>query len=213
MQPTKLDYCIASFGRSRRYPISLPLGHLPTSPSGFQNQCQLLPHIPIGSHGIMVVRARRGVHRQAYRPAPDSAAVARPQYREVTKLFAALRMGISELEVFYSGLDFAIASEARFFPHITSFVTDTGRKVRFCYEQYADPDPESIKAVFVANTQDGRKIVVKFAEAYNEEAHSLLVTEGLAPPLLYCDRPAFSDFTMVVMDYVDGKQLALCSAI
>jgi len=131
----------------------------------------------------------------------------KPQYREVTKLFAALLMGISELEVFYSALNLAVASEARFFPHITSFVTDTEGEVQFSYEQYADPDPETTKAVFIANTQDGRKIVVKFAEAYNKEAHSLLVAEGLAPPLLYCDRPAFSDFTMVVMEHVDGEQL------
>jgi len=129
------------------------------------------------------------------------------QYREVTKPFTALSMGISELEAFYFGVDFAAASEARFFPHITSFITDTGSKIRFCYERYADPDPKTTKAVFIANTQDDRKIIVKFAEAYNEEAHSLLVAEGLAPPLLYCDRPAFSNFTMIVMDYVDGEQL------
>lgn len=116
-------------------------------------------------------------------------------------------MGISELEASYSGVDFAVASEARFSPHITSFVTDTGGKVKFYYERYADPDPKTTKVVFIANTQDGRKIVVKFAEAHNEEAHSLLATEGFAPPLLYCDRPAFRDFTMVVMDYVDREHL------
>ena len=115
----------------------------------------------------------------------------RQQYQEVAKLFAALSMGISELEVFYSGVDFNVVSETRFFPHITSFYTATGSRVKFQYEQYADPDPETSKAVFIAKTRDDRKIVVKFAEAYNEEAHSLLAAKGLAPPLLSCDLSTF----------------------
>jgi hypothetical protein len=49
------------------------------------------------------------------------------QHKEVSKLFAALLMGISELEGFYSKLDLEVVSEARFFPHITSFIErDTG---------------------------------------------------------------------------------------
>jgi len=132
-----------------------------------------------------------------------------PQYREVTRLFAVLSASISELEEFYSNLDFNVASRARFFPYITSF-TDrhTGHNISFVYEAYADLDPKTSKAVFIASTQDGQKIIVKFTEAYNEEAHSILAARGLAPPLLSCDRSTFSDFTMVVMGYVaDGKQL------
>ena len=133
----------------------------------------------------------------------------KPQYRKVTRLFAALSTGILELEEFYSHLDFKLVSEARFFPHITSFNAGPGHKVQFSYEKYADPIPNSNKAVFIANTQDdqNRKIVIKFTEAYNEKAHSLLAANGLAPPLLSCDRSTFSDFIMVVMGYVDGKQL------
>ena len=131
----------------------------------------------------------------------------KPQYREVTRLFAALSTGILELEKFYSHLDFKFVSEARFFPHTTSFNVDAEHEVRFSYEGYADPDGKSNKAVFVANTQDDRKIVVKFTEVYNNKAHSLLAAKGLAPPLLACDRSTFSNFIVVVMGYVDGKQL------
>ena len=53
-------------------------------------------------------------------------------------------MGISELEASYSGVDFSVASEARISPHITSFVTDTGGKVKFYYERHADPDPKGL---------------------------------------------------------------------
>jgi serine/threonine protein kinase len=129
------------------------------------------------------------------------------QYAQVTRLFAALSMGIRELETFYSELDFGEVSKARFFPHITSFTDTNGHKIQFTYERYADPIPEGSKAVFIANTQDGQKIVVKFTEAYNDTGHSLLAANGLAPPLLSCDRSTFSDFAVVVMGYVDGKQL------
>jgi len=116
-------------------------------------------------------------------------------------------MGINELEDFYSRLDFTLVSDARLFPHVTSFTErGTGREVHFSYESYVDPNNHGEKAVFIASTQDGRKIVVKFTEVYNEEAHSLLAARGLAPRLLSCDRSRFSDFVMIVMDYVDGKQ-------
>lgn len=121
-------------------------------------------------------------------------------------------MGISELESFYSNLNFDAVSEARSPsppppPHIPSFSTDTaGSKVQFSYIQYTDPNPET-RAVSIASTRDNWKVVVKFAEAYNQEAHgSLLATKGLAPRLRSCDRSTFRNFVMVVMDYVDGKQ-------
>ena len=46
-----------------------------------QSRASCCPHIPIGLHGITVMHAWRGVHRQAYRSnaqrsAPDSTAVA-----------------------------------------------------------------------------------------------------------------------------------------
>ena len=55
---------------SQRYTPRLSSGHSLTAPPGFLKPRQLLPHIPIGPHGIMVVRAWRGVYRQAYRSAP-----------------------------------------------------------------------------------------------------------------------------------------------
>ena len=130
------------------------------------------------------------------------------QCKEVTRLFAALSTSMFELEEFYSLLDFTPISEARFFPYITTF-TDcgTGSKVQFKYERHADPIPGGSKAVFIANTSDDRRVVVKFTQEYNDTGHSLLAAKGLAPPLLCCDRSTFSDLVMVVMGYVDGRQL------
>lgn len=45
------------------------------------HQSKLLPHIPTNSNGIVVVRARRGVHRPACRSTPDSAVVVGPHAR------------------------------------------------------------------------------------------------------------------------------------
>ena len=117
-------------------------------------------------------------------------------------------MGVAELEAFYSRVDFNVVSTSRFFPHITSF-TDrgTGYEVKFRYEGYAEPISGGTKAVFIAETDNGRKIIVKFTGAYNEAAHTLLATQGLAPQLLSCDRSKLTGFTMIVMDYIDGEQL------
>jgi hypothetical protein len=73
-------------------------------------------------------------------------------------------------------------------------------KVQFTYEAYANPNSENSKAVFITKTQ---KIVVKFTEAYNEEeAHSLLAANGLAPPLLSRVQSTIPGFMMVVMGHV-----------
>lgn len=132
----------------------------------------------------------------------------KPQYQEVTRLFAALSMGIAELETFYSKVDFDVVSDARVFPHITSFIDrGTRREVKFRYEGYADPIPGGTRAVFVAKTEDDRKIVVKFAETYNDVAHALLAAQGFAPQMFSCDRSTLAGFVIVIMDYVNGKQL------
>ena len=130
------------------------------------------------------------------------------QHDQVTRLFAAPSVGIVEPANFYGQLNFGEFSKARVFLHITSFTgAKDGRKVQFTYEGYTDPDTEDGKAVFIANTGDGQKIVVKFTEVYNDAGHSLLAADGLAPPVLSCDRSTFSDFVMAIMGYVDGKQL------
>ncbi|KAF9643903.1 hypothetical protein BDM02DRAFT_3132113 [Thelephora ganbajun] len=106
-------------------------------------------------------------------------------------------------------LGLKLVSEAQFFPYVTSFadknIKDEGH---FSYEGHTDSDPKGNKVVFIANTEGSQEVVVKFIEAYyNETAHCLLTARGLAPPLCPCDQFIPSDFTMAVMDYVDGKQL------
>ncbi|KAF9650783.1 hypothetical protein BDM02DRAFT_1253535 [Thelephora ganbajun] len=155
----------------------------------------------------------RGVHRQAYRPTPapllwlDHVRTRESQYRGITvaRLFAALSTGILELEGFRSYLDFELVSKARVFPCITSFTNkSTKDEAHFSYEGYAGPDPNDNKAV---GTEGNQETVIKFTEAYNGTAHFPLAARGLMPPLCPCDRSIFSNFTILVINYVDGEQL------
>jgi len=124
--PTKLDYCIAMVAKEGIPLVSLRPIHLPAHQDS-QNRASSCPTFLLALR-IMVVRAWRGVHRQAYdRSVPsaqpltpllwlDHVHARKPQYMEVTRLFAALSIGISELEAFYSDLNFDVFSEARFSP-------------------------------------------------------------------------------------------------
>ena len=120
MPPTKSDYSIASFGRKRRYTVHpSPSGgvHLPVpqDPRGCASCCPAFLLILIGSW--LCVLGVVFTDRPTVQPLTPllwlgHVHARRQQYQEVTKLFVALLMGISELEVFYSGADFNVVSEA-----------------------------------------------------------------------------------------------------
>ncbi|KAF9647196.1 hypothetical protein BDM02DRAFT_3270442 [Thelephora ganbajun] len=61
------------------------------------------------------------------------------------------------------------------------------------------PSPKNPKTRFASATKDAR---IQTLTAIRRSSSSTL-----APPLLSCDRSIFGNFTMVVMNYVDGKQL------
>jgi len=128
MPSTKLDYCIARFGRKRRYTARPPSGHSTYQPT------RILKAVPaaaptfllafMGSRSCMpgaVFTDKPIVQTLSAQPLTpllwlDRVHTRKLQYREVTRLFAALSIGTSELEAFYSDLDFGVVSEARFPP-------------------------------------------------------------------------------------------------
>jgi len=71
-------------------------------------------------------------------------------------------------------------------------------------------DPRRL--LWKANTNDGRKIVIKFTDHYSEKAHRLCSQNGRAPELLYINR-IINGFFMVVMDYIDSKPLDNCDSL
>ena len=68
-----------------------------------------------------------------------------------------------------------------------------------------DQDNEN-HGIYLA-TYDSRTVLVKFAAVYNEGAHRLLASHGLAPTLHHCVR-VIGDMYMVVMEYLaDARPL------
>ncbi|KAF9645007.1 hypothetical protein BDM02DRAFT_3131401, partial [Thelephora ganbajun] len=104
----------------------------------------------------------------------------------VPKLFVTLSAGILGLEEFHH---LELVSEAQFFPYVTSFTDKTMKgEVRSSYKGCTDPDPNSNKTVFTADTEDNLLIVIKFIERFNETTHCLLAAGDLVPPLRPCGR-------------------------
>jgi serine/threonine protein kinase len=135
-----------------------------------------------------------------------------------TRILASLGKGIDELKEFYSELSRRGPQEdpQRFYPFVRQYSVGE-HVVRFSYEAYLiGKSPEShSKAIFLAKTEaedevSRQKIIVKFVQTYNAEAHRILATADRAPKLLYCstEDPNPTDLAgliMVVMQYVDGK--------
>jgi serine/threonine protein kinase len=132
--------------------------------------------------------------------------------KSVTHILAALGEGIAELEDFYSKLNpyKSPQDSQRFFPYVRQYSVG-GHVVRFSYEAFLNPKSH-YKPMFLATleTEDRRRVVVKFVQTYNARAHRLLSDAGHAPELLYCSKgdPNSEDLgglIMVVMEYVKGK--------
>ncbi|KAH9066510.1 kinase-like domain-containing protein [Lactarius vividus] len=133
----------------------------------------------------------------------------------VTHILASLRTGIAELGNFYEELGLSLYGSPedpqRFFPFIRHYSVGE-HVVRFSYQDYLTPKTlEAPKAIFLATTEteSPQKIVVKFVQTYNTEAHRLLASANRAPQLLYCSAddpnpPELGGLIMVVMEYSDG---------
>ncbi|KAH9949162.1 hypothetical protein B0H21DRAFT_820351 [Amylocystis lapponica] len=96
-------------------------------------------------------------------------------------------------------------------PHFTRYRDDSGKEVVLTYKTRLIPDV-SMKAVFLVEAKSGSEtatVVVKFAYEYNREAHNLLATASpqQAPKLRYCAYEASVRMQVVVMDYVEGREV------
>ncbi|CUA71753.1 hypothetical protein RSOLAG22IIIB_09793 [Rhizoctonia solani] len=153
------------------------------------------------------------------------------EIRSVARVFDCVLQAQKELKVYYTEL---ASQDPRSldpspFPYPNHFIADTGEQVNFDYISALEPlslDASSYlksskshiipdKLVFLAklrNVESPTRVVVKFVEYYNSDAHKLLAKEGLAPKLLYDgtaheSRPLGPDYYMIVMEYVNGVDL------
>ncbi|KAH9947831.1 hypothetical protein B0H21DRAFT_806645 [Amylocystis lapponica] len=96
-------------------------------------------------------------------------------------------------------------------PHFTTYRDVSGQNVVLTYKSRLIPEI-SMKAVFIAEAKSESEtatVVVKFAYKYNQEAHNLLATASpqQAPKLRYCAYEASVRMQVVVMDYIEGREV------
>ncbi|KEP52305.1 kinase domain protein [Rhizoctonia solani 123E] len=118
----------------------------------------------------------------------------------VTRLFMAISRAVSFLKEYYTPLikPNAHLSVERY--RDSPCITSLAGAINFTYIRRLG-DPGIIRPIFEAITEDGRPIVVKFAQVYNLEAHKLLASQSLAPQLLSLEvEPVGGGLAMVVME-------------
>ncbi|KAF5366230.1 hypothetical protein D9758_005760 [Tetrapyrgos nigripes] len=104
------------------------------------------------------------------------------------------RQGIDKLKRFYEDLELGSPSLNDKHPHASILLARTTPS------PYADEGTAP------------RDIIVKFVRTYNEDAHRLLTSHGLAPELFYRGPLSpNSELSMVVMDYFPGETLTSIS--
>lgn len=117
---------------------------------------------------------------------------------EIARVLAALRRAAESLHQYYLNLPITPIVDPRF-PAYNSFTHDGNVSV-MKYESQMKPH------LFQGTMDGGTKIVIKFCEAYSEDAHRLLENRGCTPKLYCCCRVT-SRFKMVVMEFVEGTHL------
>ena len=130
----------------------------------------------------------------------------------IARIFLALRNGIRSLTNFYARLDCSktdlTARERRVYPYPTSYPGADSTPVEFIYTGRLQDRLQCV--TFKAKLRTSNKdVVVKFVTGYGENAHRLLADHGFAPELLYYG-PLIrnGELYMVVMDFIDGENLA-----
>ncbi|CAE6449760.1 unnamed protein product [Rhizoctonia solani] len=120
----------------------------------------------------------------------------------VVRVFDAIATTIAALEKYYTPFvkpDSTLSIDhQRFFPYIRSVRSSEGL-IHFSYKRRLSP--ETMRSLFEAVTDDGRRLVVKFSESYHYEAHKLLSDRSLAPKLIsQRAEPVGGNLFMVVME-------------
>jgi hypothetical protein len=84
-------------------------------------------------------------------------------------------------------------------PHFTEFISE-GKTFSLTYKQ-------RLESYVDFNGLETRQVVVKFAHNYNRKGHKLLADALQAPRLWYCKYESSAGTWVVIMDYVNGKEM------
>ncbi|KZT70608.1 hypothetical protein DAEQUDRAFT_750287 [Daedalea quercina L-15889] len=139
----------------------------------------------------------------------------------VARMLFALRRAINALRDWYTEMAVPANPSSRLFPLATSCTLPGGATLEFRYEKPLmglDPSCATFLVRVVSSPDSekysvGRRMVVKFVEAYGRDAHELLARNGFAPELIYYGdvwptQAVSGPWKTVVMEYVEGVTLA-----
>ena len=146
-----------------------------------------------------------------------------PHYRRIGRIMYALKRALDTLDAYYLTLPATKHTTPQsgpqrlysFEPSIDSYLNDDGTLVKFKYISKTEANPGCV--AFLAETlteKIPRRIIVKFVERYNADAHKLVAIVGLAPALYYCgkvgvgaENPSYGHLKMVVTEFIQGSTL------
>jgi hypothetical protein len=128
----------------------------------------------------------------------------------IARIFNAAAKAIKKLNAYYDGLELSDAPvPSRLFPRPTFRPVDQP-DFQLTFTEKLCPESET-RLLFgaeiterVGATHHSRKVVVKFAERYGEQAHRLLAEYHLAPRLHFCKQTQCG-LWMIVMDRAESQ--------
>jgi hypothetical protein len=140
-----------------------------------------------------------------------------PHYRRIGRIMYALKRALDILDAYYLALPAPKCSPQRLYsfePSIDSYLDKDGTLVKFKYISKTEASPGCVTFLAETQTETPRRIIVKFVERYNADAHQLVATVGLAPALYYCGKvgvraedPIYGHLKMVVVEFIQGSTL------
>ena len=144
-------------------------------------------------------------------PLHDNLHVDPTRIMPLVRAFRAYRNAVSKLRREYQGLTSPTVRQldpnTADFPYPNSYEGKSGRQVDFVYDQRPTKD----KLIFLATSDDGKRLIIKFTHQYGEDAHRACSDAGVAPCLhAVVGKPG--GWLMVVMDYLDPNKFNHVSA-
>src|SRR6185312_14563226 len=115
----------------------------------------------------------------------------------------------NQLKTFYeTTLDLTLPkNDQHFFPYINTYMDCMVNNFTYIAPLIIiTNDFKKLLLLWKAQAADGCKLVVKFTQRYDHNAHILCAEAGLAPQLLYVD--AQHGFIMILMEYVHRHPLS-----
>ena len=139
-------------------------------------------------------------------------------YRRIGRIMYALKRALNTLDAYYLALPESKHTPPQrlysFEPSIDSYLNKDGTLVKFKYISKTEANPGCVTFLAETLTEAPRRVIVKFVERYNADAHRLVATVGLAPALYYCGKvsvraedPSYGRLKMVVVEFIQGSTL------